>query len=152
MFKNSKNKSKEVPTKSGLMPTTNSHSLNSLVGGTLVEGTINSESDIRIDGTIKGELNCKSKVIIGPSGAIEGTVKCANAVIEGRYSGSLNVTNLLHIKETAQVSGDIVTGKLIVQEGAVFNVNCKMSGTAPSNGIVKPVKQAKSIVQQAAQS
>lgn len=150
MFGNKKKK--EVQNKSSLMPTTTSHSLNSLVAGTFVEGVINSESDIRIDGTIKGDLNCKSKVIVGPSGTIEGNVKCANAVIEGKFRGDLSVTGLLHIKESAQVQGDIVTGKLIVQEGAIFNVNCKMSGSAPSssNGAVKSAKTAKSIVQQAA--
>ncbi|HHH50689.1 MAG TPA: polymer-forming cytoskeletal protein [Saprospiraceae bacterium] len=144
-------KKKETPSKSSLMPSTTSHSLNSLVSGTFVEGTINSDSDIRIDGTIKGNLNCKAKVIIGPNGTIEGSVKCSNAVIEGKFSGNISVTNLLHIKESAQIDGDVITGKLIVQEGAAFNVTCKMSGPS-SNGILKPNKQSNSIVQQAAKA
>ena len=103
-----------------------SNGLNSLVRGTMVEGTVTSESDIRVDGTIKGILHCKAKVIIGPSGFIDGEVKCVNAMIEGRFNGKLRVEELLSIKENAEVVGDVSTGKLMIQPGAVFNVSCNM--------------------------
>jgi len=105
-----------------------SHALNSLVQGTTVEGTIKADSDIRVDGAIKGKLFCDAKVIIGPTGQIEGEVKCQNAVIEGKFDGVLIVTELLNVRETAQITGDVTTGKLIVQSGAVFNVTCSMEG------------------------
>jgi len=105
-----------------------SHALNSLVQGTTVEGTIKADSDIRVDGTIKGKLFCDAKVIIGPTGQIEGEVKCQNAVIEGKFDGVLQVSELLNVRETAQITGDVTTGKLIVQSGAVFNVTCSMEG------------------------
>lgn len=106
--------------------TESSNALNSLVKGTVVEGIITSENDIRVDGIIKGSLICKAKVIVGPTGFIEGEVKCQNAMIEGKISGKLRVTELLSIKETAEVTGDVTTGKLLVQPGAVFNVTCYM--------------------------
>jgi cytoskeletal protein CcmA (bactofilin family) len=116
-----------------------SNALNSLVKGTTVEGTITSENDIRVDGIIKGILNCKAKVIIGPTGHIDGEVKCQNAVIEGKFTGKLRVTELLSVKETAEVLGDVTTGKLLVQSGAIFNVTCNMKDNAAhSNGIAKP--------------
>ncbi len=136
-------KKESTPKGNGIIPSSTSHSLNSLVVGTVVEGSIKTESDIRIDGTLKGTLNCDSKVIIGPTGIIEGEVKCANAVIEGKFEGVLSVQGLLTIRETAHISGDVATDKLIIQSGAVFNVACKM-GTA-SNGHLEPGK-AKSIV------
>lgn len=105
-----------------------SHSLNSLVKGTVVEGTVKSESDIRIDGTIKGKLFCDSKVIIGPSGTVEGEIRCENAVIEGTFHGTLEVKELLNVREQASISGEVSTGKLIVQSGATFNVTCTMGG------------------------
>lgn len=104
-----------------------SNALNSLVKGTLVEGTVVAESDIRVDGIIKGTLTCSAKVIIGPSGVIEGDIVCQNAVIEGKFKGKLKVHELLSIKETAEVVGDIATGSLLVQPGAIFNVNCNMN-------------------------
>ncbi len=119
-------KKKENPTSKNSLPSSTSNSLNSLVKGTKVEGTVSSESDIRIDGTIIGTLTCKAKVIIGPSGVVEGDVKCENAVIEGRFEGNLDVAQLLTIKEAAVINGDIKTNKLLVQSGAVFNVSCQM--------------------------
>lgn len=110
------------------MPSSTSHSLNSLVEGTDVEGTIQSQSDIRVDGKIKGTLTCSAKVIIGPNGFIEGEIKCQNAVIEGRFQGNLNVRELLNIRETAVVAGEVSYGKLIVQSGAVINGSYKVSG------------------------
>jgi cytoskeletal protein CcmA (bactofilin family) len=120
-----------------------SNALNSLVKGTTVEGTISSENDIRVDGTIKGHLNCKAKVIIGPSGFIDGEVRCQSAMIEGKFFGKLRVAELLSIKETAEVVGDVTTDKLLVQPGAIFNVTCNMKDTltASSNGVPKQHKE-----------
>ncbi len=126
---------------------TSSHSLNSLVQGTMVEGTVKSESDIRIDGAIKGKLFCDAKVIIGPTGVVEGQIRCQNAVIEGKFEGTLEVTELLNIRETAKISGEVTTDKLIVQSGAVFNVTCSMGGAqqrrpaAGPNAGMNPLKK-----------
>ncbi len=144
------NKKKESPasTKKSIIPSNSSHALNTLVQGTTVEGTIKSENDIRVDGRIKGSLHCKAKVIIGPSGHIEGEVRCVNAVIEGHFDGNLQVSELLNVRETAKISGDVRTNKLIVQSGATFNVSCIMGATA-SNGKLDSTKAAKSVVKQA---
>jgi cytoskeletal protein CcmA (bactofilin family) len=125
-----------TPTTTLAAKTTTSDStnaLNSLVKGTTVEGTIYSESDIRVDGNIKGNLTCKAKVIVGPTGVIDGEVKCQNAMIEGKIYGKLRVTELLSVKETAEIVGDVVTGKLLVQPGAVFNVTCNMKDVTDNN-------------------
>jgi cytoskeletal protein CcmA (bactofilin family) len=111
--------------------------INALVKGTVIEGTVRCDSDLRVDGTIKGKLSCQSKVIIGPTGTVEGEIRCQNAVIEGRFKGSLYVTELLNVRETAEVDGEISTNKLIVQSGAKFNVACKMEVGASNNGTVK---------------
>lgn len=118
-----KNKNKKVSRDS-----INSQSTNSLVRGTIVEGTITTESDIRIDGKLIGHLISKGKVIIGPSGEINGDIECQNAMIEGHFSGRLQVHELLQIKETAQVEGEVQTSKLVVQSGSIFNVTCSMGG------------------------
>ena len=123
---NKKEASKSKAKSSTIISSSNSHSLNSLVQGTVVEGSVKSVSDIRVDGTIKGKLICDSKVIIGPTGFVEGEIRCKNAVIEGKFEGNLEVAELLNIRESAKISGDVTTNKLIVQSGAVFNVACTM--------------------------
>lgn len=111
---------------------------NSLVAGTSLEGTLNASTDIRIDGSLTGTLNCKGRVVIGPSGSIDGQVNCKNAVIEGTFTGNLQVVEVLHVKESAKVNGDISTGKLLVQVGAIFNVNCNMGGQKIKSKSEKP--------------
>lgn len=130
-------KSTEEPKKaSSLTPTPGA--LNALVKGTTVEGSLRCESDLRVDGTIKGKLSCQAKVIIGPSGVVEGEIRCQNAVIEGRFKGMLFVSELLNVRETAEVDGEITTNKLLVQSGAKFNVACHMDAAA-ANGATKNV-------------
>ena len=143
MFGSNKNKDAGKSTSSSSStPGSKGHSLNSLVEGTSVEGSIFSKSDIRIDGTIKGTLTCDAKVIIGPTGFIDGEIRCENAVIEGRFEGTLQVKELLNIRESAKVSGEVGYGKLIVASGAVITGSYKVSGS-DSNG---STKSAKSIV------
>jgi len=108
--------------------------------GTQVEGTITAESDIRIDGFLKGILVCKGKVIIGPKGSIEGEIKAQNATIEGRFKGIVQIEDLLQVKETAIVDGEINTDKLAVSPGAKFNVTSKMGAGSPK---VNPMTQVK---------
>lgn len=135
MFGNTKQEKQKA---GGVIPATSSSSSNSLVQGTSVEGTITADMDIRIDGTLRGSLQCKGKVIIGPTGYIVGDISCENAVIEGRFEGDLVVSDVLHIKETAKVEGEVSTQKLVVQPGSIFNVKCRM-GAQSGNGTPRKV-------------
>lgn len=128
------NKKDNGKAKTAAKPVAAVSGLNSLVGGTVVEGDIRATSDMRVDGTIKGTLHCDAKVIIGPEGYIEGEIRCANAVIEGKFEGTLVVSELLQIKETASVNGKVHYGKLIVQSGATVTGTFSMG--KPTNGSV----------------
>lgn len=124
---NSKENNKKEATKANPAPAGPSgHALNSVVNGTTVEGSVQSASDFRVDGTIKGKLFCDAKVIIGPTGFVDGEIRCKNAVIEGKFEGVIKVSELLNVRESAKISGDVTTGKLIVNSGAEFNVTCTM--------------------------
>lgn len=138
MFGNKSGDTKESTSRKGVGAGPSVLSINSMVQGTRMEGTLHADSDIRIDGELKGSLVCNGKLIIGETGKIEGDIKCSNAVIEGTFDGILNVKELLHIKETANINGEINTDKLIVQSGAVFNVSCKMGGQS-----IKPIGNPK---------
>lgn len=125
---------KEEPKTTATNPA-NPNALNALVKGTSVEGTIRSESDIRIDGSVKGKINCNAKVIIGPTGFVDGEIKCQNAVIEGKFTGNIFVSELLNVRESAEVHGEVHTSKLNVVAGAVFNVGVHMTdGGSNGNG------------------
>ncbi len=121
MFGSTKNKQSE-----SMSNNNPSSAINTLVGGTHVEGTIIAKSDIRIDGTVEGSLECSGKLIIGMEGKVEGEATCQNAVIEGTFRGTLIVHDALDVRDNANVMGEIKTGKLNVQAGAIFNGNCDM--------------------------
>lgn len=124
MFGN--NNKREVTRTNAPLPT--GSNLNSLAAGTRIEGTIHAENDIRVDGTITGKLYCSAKVIVGPTGKIDGDIQCQNAVIEGQFEGNLQVIDELQIMQKAKVSGDLTAGRLVVQPGAVINGSFDMSG------------------------
>ncbi len=130
--------------KNHIIPSSNSKALNTIVNSTSIEGNINSEHDIRIDGHLVGDLDCGSKVIIGPQGKVTGEINCMNAVIEGKFEGNINVKELLTLTATAVVKGNIVYNKWIVQSGAIFNGGSKMgSATAPPSNLKKSTQNHK---------
>lgn len=102
--------------------------LNRLVEGTEIIGDIKADSNIRIDGKLKGTITTKGRLVIGPTGSIEGEIVCENADIEGSFVGKIIVNQLLSLKSTAKFIGDIQTSKLAIEPGATFSGNCSMGG------------------------
>jgi len=124
-----KNKEVEVP------------SLNLLSSGTVVKGEIKLNGDFRLDGSFIGTINCKGKVVVGPTGSIEGEIICQNADFSGEVKATVKVAELLTLKETARYTGDITTNKLSIEPGAKFSGNCIMEGTGIKVNVPPPVKQ-----------
>ena len=137
-------KKKETTASTSTALSSSPNSLNALVKGTKMEGDVKADNDFRVDGEIIGNLDCNGKVIIGTTGSVQGQIRCENAMIEGTFKGKLYVKDLLNVRETAELDGEIETGKLTVQSGATFNVICKMGGgTALNNGRALPNEAAK---------
>ena len=93
---------------------------------TSIVGDIKSEGDFRIDGIVEGTIKTGGRLVIGASGSVNGKIICDNADIEGIFSGELLVNNLLTLKATAKISGDVAINKLLVEPGAEFNATCTM--------------------------
>ncbi len=94
--------------------------------GTVIHGDIESSGDIRIDGTLIGNLNSKAKVLIGQEGVVEGDIIGQQADIMGKVTGMIKIKELLQLKGKSLVSGEIYTGKLEVEPSATFNGSCHM--------------------------
>jgi cytoskeletal protein CcmA (bactofilin family) len=108
--------------------TSDSPSINLIGAGTIIEGDIKSNGDIRIDGSIKGSINVKGKLVVGVTGTVDGEVVCQNADISGTIRAKVTVSELLSLKSTAKLSGDLVTNKLSIEPGADFTGSCSMGG------------------------
>lgn len=103
------------------------NAINLISTGTDINGDIISTGDIRIDGTVTGTLNTKGKIVVGPTGKVKGEVICKNSEISGTIEGKITVSQLLNLKSSCRILGDITTSKLSIEPGAKFSGNCKMS-------------------------
>ncbi len=102
---------------------------NRINDGTKIKGDISCNGYFRVDGIIEGNVKTPSKVVIGKTGLIIGTLSCKNADIEGKIKGILEISKTLTLKATAYIEGEVVVGKLAVEPGATFNATCLMKGT-----------------------
>ncbi len=109
--------------------------------GTEINGDINCKADIRIDGTVNGNLICQAKIILGISGVINGNTIAINADISGKISGSLTVQELTILKTNSIITGDTETNKLVIENGAVINGAIKMSPQRPTLNNNKATKE-----------
>ena len=101
-------------------------SISLISANTKIVGEVHSDSDIRIDGTIDGNIHSKAKVVLGTSAQLKGNIVCQNADISGTVKGNITITETLFLKATAKINGDIYTSKLVVEPGASFTGNCNM--------------------------
>ena len=116
-----------------------SSAINIIRAGTEISGDINCKEDIRIDGKLFGNLKSAGKVVVGEGGLIDGTVECAHATIFGDIKGTITVNELLGLKSTANLVGDITTNKLQIEPGANFSGSCKMG--AVIKGIKNDIRE-----------
>lgn len=108
--------------------TTNGNGTTLISSGTTLKGDISSNSDLRIDGTIIGNIHSAAKIIIGASGVVEGDIAGNQADITGKVSGNVKAKELLQLKGESVVTGNLYAGKLQVEPTATFNGQCHMGG------------------------
>ena len=117
-------------------------SINLIGNGTTITGDIKSTGDIRIDGTLKGNLSISGKLVVGSSGNIEGNVSCQNADVSGEIHGRVSVSELLSLKASAKLLGDIITGKISIEPNATFTGTCNMGAVVKNITNVSEKREA----------
>ncbi len=126
MFSNNNNNMKNQ--------TNSSSAINMIGNGTIINGDIQSKSDIRIDGILKGSVKTEGKLVVGTSGVVEGDVFCSDADISGEIKAKITVSKILSLKSTSKLNGDIITNKLSIEPGASFSGSCSMGA------VIKDIK------------
>ncbi len=121
--------------------------------GTVLKGDIISENDLRIDGTVKGNIKCSAKIIIGSTGLVDGNIEGANADITGKVQGNVTVKEFLQLRSDCNVIGNLAAAKLQIDPTATFNGQCQMgSAVATSASKASIVKMGSTDVQPAAEA
>lgn len=110
---------------------TNGNGTTLIGAGTTLKGDISSNSDLRIDGTVIGNIQSTAKVVIGANGVVEGDITGNQADIIGKVTGNIKAKDLLQLRGDSIVTGNLYAEKLQVEPSAKFNGQCHMG----SNGI-----------------
>ncbi|MDX9932525.1 MAG: polymer-forming cytoskeletal protein [Bacteroidales bacterium] len=105
--------------------------INIIATGTVIKGDIKANGDIRVDGQVIGNLIVQGRIVVGGSGQVEGEIHCQNGDFSGEVKGKVFVSELLTIRSTASINGDIQTQKISIEPGAVFTGNCSMQEQQP---------------------
>lgn len=112
--------------------------------GTVLDGTLTAESDVRVSGRVDGKVIVKGRAIVAQEGMVDGELEAENADIAGRVEGDVRVSGRLVLRGTAHIKGNIATGRLIVEEGAVFDGACTMGNRTVASEEIQPVVAATS--------
>jgi cytoskeletal protein CcmA (bactofilin family) len=95
--------------------------------GTIIKGEIVSQADFRFDGELIGNFKSNGKIIIGVNGRVSGNIVCKSADIEGRFEGKIKVDEILNLKATGQIKGEISCGSIAVELGTKLDISCLMN-------------------------
>lgn len=101
-------------------------SISIISADSIIKGDMDSVGDIRIDGKVIGNINCKAKIIIGQQGTIEGNLNGNQADILGTINGDIKMTGQLNLMGNSIINGNIHVGKLQMESSVIFNGKCVM--------------------------
>jgi len=87
---------------------------------TEIHGSVKTQGSIRVDGTVFGDIVAVKSVTVGSTGIVEGNISGEDIIIAGKVKGSVNARGRISLESSAQIEGDLSTGRLSIVEGAVF--------------------------------
>jgi cytoskeletal protein CcmA (bactofilin family) len=101
--------------------------LNTIIGkGTQLEGKIEVNGGIRIDGQVKGKITSTETLSVGSEGVLEADLEAKHAIIGGKVKGNIITLDKLELQATSVVIGELTSKSLVVEEGAIFHGKCNM--------------------------
>ena len=115
-----------------------SQSSNIIGKETILEGSLESVGNIRIEGKIYGNVKAKAKFVLGDEAYVDGSVVARSGEVAGKIKGNIEIAEMLILKPSAVINGDILTNQLVVEPGATFNGGCKMGHLAKEIQISTP--------------
>ena len=90
-----------------------------------ITGELAIQGTVRVDGSVEGDIRA-DWVIVGETGRVRGNVQTRMMVVGGRIDGNIVASEIVELKDKAQIFGEICTAKLTVSEGALFDGQSSM--------------------------
>ncbi|CAM3624192.1 bactofilin family protein [Marinicrinis lubricantis] len=124
-----------------------------LIGeGSCFEGNLTSQATIRIEGQMKGDIQCEGDVIIGENGDVHSNIRARNLIVAGKLTGDAHAAELLKITSKGQIFGNVRCKSIVIEEGGTFSGSSDMAalGTDVSSQISQDTPVVSNPEQQAA--
>lgn len=96
--------------------------------GAIFDGKIKSSDSVRIDGQMTGEVVSDATIEVGESGVVQGNLTAKHVITAGRIRGAISAAEKVELKGTSRLDGDLVTVRLVIEDGAQFEGMCSMGG------------------------
>ena len=110
---------------------------------TVLEGKVESEASLRIEGKVKGNVHCEGDCTVGEQGEIEADIHAHSVIIAGKVKGNVYAKEKLHVLSSGKLEGNISAARLIMEEGALFNGQSDMKADSGSKGKEQPKPEEK---------
>jgi cytoskeletal protein CcmA (bactofilin family) len=117
----SSNKDPKSTDDSRSTPPAGGTSLSIIAAGTRIDGDLETDGVIRVEGIVEGSVRAARQVLVGRQGTITGDIVTREAVVGGRVEGTISASERLEVQSTAVIVGDIITRAVAVIEGAKIN-------------------------------
>lgn len=97
-----------------------------LAQGTIIEGSLETNANIRLEGEVHGTISCGGRLVMAPKSKVMGQINCKEMISEGESKGNVKASALVYLQASAQLKGDIDCERLQIEQGAIFNGQCTM--------------------------
>ena len=96
-----------------------------------IKGEVSGSEDLYLDGQVDGSIDLKgNRLTLGPNGRVKANINARSAVIHGKLEGNITASDRVDLKQSAIVTGDIVTQRISIDEGAFFQGGVDISRAA----------------------
>jgi cytoskeletal protein CcmA (bactofilin family) len=100
-----------------------------------VIGDLETQGVVRIEGRVRGTVRVGSQVLVAAGAVIEGDLHTQEAVIAGQVSGAIHAHERVELQATALVTGDVLTPRISIIEGARITGEVKMDSKAEAQAV-----------------
>jgi cytoskeletal protein CcmA (bactofilin family) len=105
----------------------------------IIKGELSGSEDLFLDGEVEGNIDLHDhSLVIGPNGRVRANIFAKDVVIHGRVDGSVTGANKVELKKSALLNGDIVTQRIVIEDGAFFkgSIDIRKGETVNAQAVV----------------
>jgi cytoskeletal protein CcmA (bactofilin family) len=111
---------------------------------TVFSGTLTFNGVVRIDGKMDGQINTDDTLIVGENGVLEANINAGTVICRGKIKGTIRASKRIEIHTNSEVVGNIAAPALLVENGAIFDGSCDMTGNEGKIIKLVPTEEAES--------